>query len=151
MQRIAVATWKGGPRAGEGSITTASHVIEHAPYAFTSGAHHDACTSPCEMLAAAHASCLSLAVASELTRLGHIPQAVTTEAIYTMDLRENLWSIVSAHLDVTVRTGEFELEPLQLLIERADSLCPIGRALHPDIKLSRSIHLEQAFALAPSE
>lgn len=146
MQRIAIATWKGGPRAGEGSITTASHVIEHAPYAFTSGAHNDACTSPCEMLAAAHASCLSLAVASELTRLGHIPQSVTTEAIYTMDLLNNHWTIMAAHLDVTVR-GDIEEKPLQLLVEGADTMCPISRALHPDIKVSRSTHAEAAFAL----
>jgi osmotically inducible protein OsmC len=150
MQRIAVATWKGGPRAGQGSISTASRVIEHAPYAFASGAHHEACTSPCEMLAAAHASCLSLAIAAELTDLDRMPQAVTTEAVYSMDQHEGQWSVVAAHLDVLVRINDMGPQELQDLVQRAELLCPITRALNPEIKITLEARLEPAFALAHS-
>ena len=150
MQRVAKAVWKGGPRAGQGTITTASHVIEEAPYAFQSGAHYEPSTSPCEMLAAAHASCVSLAIASELTQMERLPQAVTSEAVYTMQQIDTKWEIVSAHLDVAVRVADINPKELHELVLRAEAECPITRALNPKIKITMDVRLEPAWALAHS-
>lgn len=147
MQRIATATWKGGPRAGEGHITTASGVMENAPYAFTSSAHNEVCTSSCELLAAAHASCMSLSLAAVLTEAGHIPQAITTEAIYTMDKVEERWSMVAVALTTSAKVPDIDKDEFDRLLARAQDLCPLSRALHPDVQVTVEAHLENAFVM----
>jgi len=58
MIRSAVATWKGSPAVGEGSVSTTSGVLSKALYSFGSSTGNEPCTSPSEMLAAALASCM---------------------------------------------------------------------------------------------
>jgi lipoyl-dependent peroxiredoxin len=63
MNRKATATWKGGPRAGEGTITTASGVFDKAFYTSGTSTMDIPCTNPAEILAAAEAGCVSMMVA----------------------------------------------------------------------------------------
>ena len=79
MIRSAVAIWKGGPGAGEGTVSTASGIISNALYSFGSGTGNEPCTSPSEMLAAAVASCMSLMVAREMAKAGLKDKYVKTE------------------------------------------------------------------------
>ncbi len=147
MQRIATATWKGGPRAGEGHITTASGVVDSAPYALTASAHNEVCTSSCELMAAAHASCMSLSLATVLAEAGHVAQAISTEAIYTMDKVDGRWVITSAHLDTTAKVPDIDSEEFQQLFARAQELCPLSKALSPSIELKAEAHLEPAWIM----
>src|SRR5256885_14583145 len=66
MKRLATAIWKGGRRAGEGTVSTASGVFNNVLFTASTSHEEFPCTCPSEMLAAAAGSCVSLMVAKEL-------------------------------------------------------------------------------------
>src|SRR5271167_5002165 len=101
MIRSAVATWSGGPGAGEGFVTTSSGVITNALYSFGSSTGNEPCTSPSEMLAAAVGSCMSLIIAQELAKLGIRNELVKTEAELTLEEHKGRWQVTGVELRAT--------------------------------------------------
>ena len=80
MKRHATATWKGGPRAGEGTISTASGVFDKAIYTGGTTSMDIPCTNPAEILAAAEAACVSMMVAKELGKEGITAEHIETRS-----------------------------------------------------------------------
>jgi len=139
MKRSAVAVWKGGPGAGEGSVSTPSGVINKVLYSFSSGTGNEPCTSPSEMLAAAVASCTSLMVAQEMVRAGIHEDYVQTECVLTLEEHKNRWEIGGVELNVT-STGPAELtERFLEACKKAKHRCPISSALKVPIKLTAAL------------
>ena len=141
MQRIATAIWKGGPRAGEGTVATATGILENIPYAFSYGAHIYACTSPCELLAAAHASGVALALSAELTRAGYIPQHIETEAVISMEEAGSNWRITASHVNLRARVPEIELFRFEEIAETATDICPVSVMLGASMKVTLNAEL----------
>lgn len=138
MIRSATAVWRGGPGAGEGSVTTSSGVI-NALYSFASGFNEEPCTSPGEMLAAAQASCLSLMFTQELAKAGIRPQCVTTHADLTVKEVDGLWTITDIHLRVSVEAQEVEQERFNKIAESARARCPITRVLKANVTIDAGL------------
>lgn len=135
MIRNATAVWRGGPGAGEGSVSTSSGVIKNALYSFASGSGNDPCTSPGEMLAAAQASCISLMFAQELARAGVRPHEIRTNARLKIEEIEDLWTITEVQLDVSVDADDIDPEAFKTIAETARMRCPISRALNATITM----------------
>jgi lipoyl-dependent peroxiredoxin len=142
MQRIATAIWKGGPRAGEGTISTATSTLDHVPYAFTHSAHNDACTSPCELLAAAHASGVALALSAELTRAGYIPQQIETEAVISMEQEGSNWRITGSHINLRAKVPDIDSLRFQQIADLATDICPISVMLGASMKVTLESELD---------
>ena len=75
MASKASAVWTGSLKEGKGTISTATGVLNNANYSFatrfegaTSG------TTPEELIAAAHASCFSMALGAQLGGAGLTPE-----------------------------------------------------------------------------
>ena len=67
MASKASAVWTGSLKEGKGTISTATGVLKDAKYSFATrfeGA--DSGTTPEELIAAAHASCFSMALGAQL-------------------------------------------------------------------------------------
>ena len=145
MIRSAVAIWKGkrGVAAGEGSVSTSSGVINNALYSFGSGTGDEACTSPCEMLAAAVASCMSLMVASEMAKAGLQDEYVKTESQLTLEEEKGRWDIIEIKLSVVASVPEVHANKFQQVAESAKAKCPISRALKVPIKMTVKEELEK--------
>lgn len=135
MIRNAYAVWRGGPGAGEGSVSTSSGVIQNALYSLSSGSGSEPCTSPGEMLAAAHASCISLMFAQELACAGFKPEIVKTNARMRVEEIESQWTITEIHLDVSVHARDIAPEVFQHVAELAKARCPITRVLKTKITM----------------
>lgn len=133
MFREAHATWKGGPYAGEGAVSTPSGVLSNATYAFGSLAGAAPFTTPCELMAAAVASCMSTVLAQEMAKAGLKPVAIDTYAILTLNDVENQWRITNARLTITARTTDPESSRFQQVVESARRLCPILSSLNLDL------------------
>jgi osmotically inducible protein OsmC len=133
MFREAHAIWRGGPYAGEGAVSTPSGVLNNATYAFGSLAGFERLTSPCEMLAAAIASCMATTVAIEMAKVGIKPAVVDTYAVLTLDNANEKWRITNSHLEITVRTTESQSSRFQEAVESARRECPIAAALKLDL------------------
>jgi len=80
IERNAHATWEGDLRGGSGRFDTGSgaisgHEVTHASRFEDSGGK----TSPEELIAAAHATCFSMALAGGLAKAGHPKLSVRGE------------------------------------------------------------------------
>ena len=69
MKRSATANWKGGLKAGKGTFSSASGTFSNVPYDFAQRFETGTGTSPEELIAAAHASCFSMALSAELEKV----------------------------------------------------------------------------------
>lgn len=135
MKRRAVATWKGGPRAGEGTVTTGSGTIQNL--LFTAGTSTDGfpCTCPSEMLAAAAASCVSLMIARELAQTSIPTDHVTTTAELEIVETPAGWTVKGIAMRVAAAVGEVDEREFHQAIERARGNCAISNALQVPISL----------------
>ena len=146
MNRSAVAVWKGGPGAGEGSVSTSSGVISNALYSFGSGTGNEPCTSPSEMLAAAVASCVSLMVAREMAKAGLKDEYVKTEARLTLEEKKNRWEITTVYLNVVAAVPEIHAKKFQHVVDTAKAKCPITGALKVPVEMTVREELEANLA-----
>ena len=144
MKRRAIATWKGGPRAGEGTVSTGSGTFQNI--LFTAGTSTDGfpCTCPSEMLAAAAASCVSLMVARELSleRLpaGHVTTTAEVEIVET----PAGWTVTGVQMKVAAAVEEVDERKFHDAIERARRNCAISNALQVPIQLKVEIETAKA-------
>lgn len=136
MKRTATAVWVGGPRAGEGSVCTASGVFDKVIYTFGTSAIDMPCTNPLEMLAAAEASCMALMVAAELAADGITSERIETRADLTVaPQNHDHWSVPKIHLTVTGQVPEVETERFEQAVQRAKAGCPVTRSLKAEITM----------------
>lgn len=135
MIRSATATWKGGPGAGDGTVSTSSGVISNALYSFGSSNGNEPCTSPSEMLAAAVASCVSLMVAQEMARAHLKPEDVTTESVLKLEETRGRWRISEIDLNVSAHLEEKDAQTFIEAAKRAKAKCPISHALKVPVKM----------------
>jgi osmotically inducible protein OsmC len=132
LKRTSTAVWHGTGPKGTGTITTLSGALKDAPYGFnTRFASEDgkAGTNPEELIAAAHASCFTMALAFQLTGAGHEPTELNTTAVVSMDKLDAGWTIVSIALETTGTVPGVDAAKFQALADDAKKNCPISRAL----------------------
>jgi osmotically inducible protein OsmC len=132
LKRTSTAVWRGNGPKGTGAISTLSGALKDQPYGFnTRFASEDgkAGTNPEELIAAAHASCFTMAVAFEVTKANHEPTELTTVATVSMDKQDAGWSITGIHLDLAGAVPGITAEQFQTFADTAKKNCPISRAL----------------------
>jgi osmotically inducible protein OsmC len=130
MKRSASAVWTGGGvKAGSGHISSESGVLSNARYGFTSRFENEKGTNPEELIAAAHASCFSMALSGKLEEAGLIPESIQTKATLSLDKLDAGWTVTAIHLDVTARVPGADAAKFQAAAEKAKSSCPISRLL----------------------
>ncbi|HEX9092720.1 MAG TPA: OsmC family peroxiredoxin, partial [Coriobacteriia bacterium] len=103
IERRAHATWEGDLRNGSGQFDlTSSGAVTGQPVTFASRFEPEAGgkTSPEELIAAAHATCVSMALANGLAEDGHAPKQLETDAVCTLDQTDAGFRITSMHLTV---------------------------------------------------
>jgi OsmC subfamily peroxiredoxin len=83
MERKATAIWRGDVRSGRGSLLTESTSLHQAQYSFGTRFEDGVGTNPEELLAAAHAWCLAMAVSSQLGKIGLRPERLEATATIT--------------------------------------------------------------------
>lgn len=137
-KRHATVVWNGGLTDGSGIITyVSSGVISRLPVSWASRTSaHDGKTSPEELLAAAHASCFSMALSARLAKNGTPPTRLDTKAEVTFDQVDGGWKVASSHLTVTGDVPGIDEATWQRLAEDARDNCPISQALKGNVELS---------------
>jgi osmotically inducible protein OsmC len=139
INRKAGALWTGDSRSGKGSISTESKALFEQPY--THKMRFDGSqvtgTNPEELIAAAHAACFSMALASTLKKNGHDPVQVETTATITMMSQNGNNEISAMYLHVRADVPGLENDAFQELISTADEHCPVSNLLRDglDIKI----------------
>lgn len=132
LKRTSTAVWRGNGPKGNGNVTTLSGALKEQPYSvntrFTSEDGR-AGTNPEELIAAAHASCFTMATAFQITNAGLEPTELKTVATVSMDKQDPGWTIVGIHLDLQGTVPGIDAAKFNELAEAAKKGCPISRAL----------------------
>jgi len=134
MKRTAKAHWNGTLTEGKGEITTQSTVLNNIQYSFKTRFADGIGTNPEELIAAAHAGCFTMAVASQLSKAGFTPGDLATEA--TLDLDMQALTISGTHLELkgSVVKG-LDKAKFKEIAEGAKANCIISKALTVPITL----------------
>ncbi len=136
--RRATATWSGDLPTGHGTVTAATTGIfrDQATSWDARTAEPGGLTSPEELLAAAHASCFSMACSNILAKAGTPVERLEVEVATTADKREAGWTVISAVITVRgVVPGATE-ESFRAAAEQAKDGCPISRALKGNVEMT---------------
>jgi osmotically inducible protein OsmC len=126
--RQAQAEWHGNLARGDGKMAFGSGAFEGA-YSFASRFEEGEGTNPEELIAAAHAGCFSMQLASLLSQAGHVPDSVETTAKVHLDKDDGGFSITRSELTTEVKAEGLEDEELQTHAKEAEKTCPVSRAL----------------------
>ena len=126
MIRTAKAHWQGDLKTGKGTLSTQSGVLDKTNYSFKARfEENEKGTNPEELLAAAHAGCFTMWVASNLTKKGLNPSSLDTIASLTM---ENA-AITGVHLSITGSVDGISKEDFTEVTKDAEKNCIISKAL----------------------
>jgi lipoyl-dependent peroxiredoxin len=135
--RHASVVWNGGLTDGSGMITyLSSGVVSRLPISWASRTSaHDGRTSPEELLAAAHASCFSMALSVRLAKNGTPPTQLDVRAEVTFDNASGGWKVTTSKLIVTGQVPDIDEATFQRLAEDAKENCPISQAIKGNVEL----------------
>jgi osmotically inducible protein OsmC len=139
--RQSSAVWKGGLKDGKGLVTVGKGIWEGA-YSFASRFETGTGTNPEELIAAAHAGCLSMALAAALDRAGTPAESVTTRASATLDKVGDAFRIRKMRLEVRGRVPGVSAAAFKETAEKAKDGCPISNALKGNVTFELDAQLE---------
>ena len=137
IERNAHTTWEGDLRSGSGRFDVGSGAITGQEVTFASRFEQPGGkTSPEELIAAAHATCFSMALAGGLARAGHAPTRLETDAVCTLEQTDAGFRITSMQLSVRGEVDGLDEDAFRAAAQEAEEGCPITNALSDSIEIS---------------
>jgi len=134
MKRKASATWKGDLKQGHGSFNAQSGAFLKLPFSFATRFENQQGTNPEELIAAALASCYSMALSLALSK-GQKVEEITTDASLSLEQVDGQWTITSIHLDTKAKVLGISDDKFQEVAKKTKEDCPVSRALQVPITL----------------
>jgi osmotically inducible protein OsmC len=134
-ERRAHVVWEGDLPGGNGSVTAdSSKVLEEVPVTWASRVERpDGKTSPEELIAAAHASCYSMAFSNVLAQKDAPPVRLEVEAVATFDADQV--KITTVDLNVRGEVPGMSDEEFDAAAHEADQACPVSNALRNNVEI----------------
>jgi osmotically inducible protein OsmC len=130
----ASAVWEGGLKSGRGRFTAASGSFQ-GDYSFPTRFEGAKGTNPEELIAAAHAACLSMALSAGLERAGTPATRITTKASCTIDKVGDGFKITRMRLEVTGQVPGMDQAGFAKAAESAKQGCPVSQALQGNVPM----------------
>ncbi len=135
MKRTATATWQGGLKDGKGTFSVESGTIKDQKVTFRTRFEDAPGTNPEELIAAAHASCFSMALSAQLGERGITPASIESTCTVTF---ENL-TLTKSLLVTTVKAPGADKSKVEEAAAAAKAGCPISKVLKLDIALELTV------------
>jgi len=137
MASKASAVWPGSLKEGKGTISTATGVLKNANYSFaTRFEGSESGTTPEELIAAAHASCFSMALGAQLGGAGLTPEKIETQAAVTLGKVEGGFAITKIALTTTAKVPGASQEVFAKAAADAKAGCPISKLFANNTEIS---------------
>lgn len=133
------AEWKGDLRTGSGTFTAGDTIA--GDYSFKSRFEDGPGANPEQLIAAAHASCFSMALSNMLAEAGCPPDSVRTDATVTLRPVDGAPTITKIALVTVARVPGLDDAAFQEHAAAAKAGCPVSRALAsvPEITLDATL------------
>jgi osmotically inducible protein OsmC len=139
-ERRAEVTWQGDLTGGSGEVErVGSGTFGGLDVTWASRTEEPGGkTSPEELIAAAHASCFSMALAGGLARAGNPPEKLSTSATVTFVPGTGITRSV---LEVEGRVPDMDEDAFRSAAEEAKDACPVSQALKGNVELEVTARL----------
>jgi osmotically inducible protein OsmC len=136
----ASAVWEGRLRDGRGHFTAGSGVFA-GDYSFTTRFEGAKGTNPEELIAAAHAACLSMALAAGLDGAGTPATKISTKASCTIDKVGDGFRITRMQLEVRGEVPGLADDGFRAAAESAKQGCAVSAALQGNVQMELDARL----------
>jgi osmotically inducible protein OsmC len=133
------AEWQGDLKSGKGTFTAGDTIS--GQFSFRSRFEDGPGANPEQLIAAAHASCFSMALSNALAEAGTPPTSVTTDAVVTLRLLDGIPTITKIELSTVGVVPGLDEAGFQAQAAEAKKGCIISRALAavPEITLEATL------------
>ena len=144
ITRFAETTWQGDLTSGSGTIDyVSSGAFTRMPVTWASRTEdHNGRTSPEELIAAAHASCFSMAFSSQLAKNGTPATKLDIRCVVSFDKGDAGWGISKSELTVRGTVPGLDQAKFAELANVAKDGCPVSQALKGKVALSVTATLD---------
>lgn len=136
--RTAHALWNGDLQSGSGVVSAVtSKTFDGLSVSWKARTEEPGgSTSPEELVAAAHASCFSMALAAGLGGGGTPPTRLEVDATVTFEQAGQGWKVSSSALRVVGTVPGLDVEGFRAAAEAAKDGCPISQMMTGNVALS---------------
>jgi osmotically inducible protein OsmC len=95
-------------------------------------------TTPEELIAAAHASCLAMSIEATLAKERFAVEGLDVEAVVGLDRSANGFKITESVLKVRAKNPQkgLEIAKFREIVQRAEQTCPVSLALRNNVKVT---------------
>ena len=133
------AEWKGDLPSGTGTFTAGDTIS--GGYTFKSRFEDGPGSNPEQLIAAAHASCFSMALANILAQAGSPAESIRTDAVVTLRFVDGAPTITKIALTTAGRVPGVDAATFTEHAQTAKATCPVSRALAsvPEVTLEASL------------
>jgi osmotically inducible protein OsmC len=143
FDRKAGVLWTGDLTTGKGLISTESQALFELPYSYSTRFGDEVGLNPEELIAAAHAACFSMSVASTLKKNGFNPVQTETTATCTTTTGDGDTQITHMQLHVRCEVPDIDEDRFNEIVRQADEDCPVSNLLRNGLQIEISTALIQ--------
>ena len=137
--RSGSAIYDGFGKDGKGHVSTQSGVLNDSPYGFNTRFEDEPGTNPEELIAAAHASCFTMALSFALAKAGYSTGRLETTAKVTLDKDGDGFSITRSDLTLTGTVDGIDPASFARIATEAKANCPVSKVLNAEITLTHDL------------
>lgn len=139
INRSGSAVWSGGLKDGKGAISTQSGALDAHPYGFAARFEGVPGTNPEELIAAAHASCFTMALSLILGEAGLTADKMETSAVVTLEQQDGGFAITASKLTLRATIPGTDDATFQALAAKAKAGCPVSKLMNAQISLDAEL------------
>lgn len=134
------ARYEGFGKDGKGQVSTQSGVLSDQPYGFATRFEDAPGTNPEELIAAAHASCFTMATSFALARAGYSDGTLETDCAVTLEKDGDGFKISKSALILKATITGIDEGEFFRIADEAKAGCPVSKLLNCEITLDRSLN-----------
>src|SRR5947209_15046198 len=130
IKRSADVAWEGTIARGEGRLSGGSGAFAAFPVTAASRfGEPQGKTTPEELIAAAHATCFTMALGSILAGAHTPPERLAVSAVCTLDEVDGTYTITTSELEAVGHVPGIDEAAFERAVRQAEQICPVSRAL----------------------
>ena len=138
--RTGSAKYEGFGKDGKGHVTTQSAILSDTPYGFNTRFGDEPGTNPEELIAAAHASCFTMALSFALAGAGFADGTLETSAKVTLDKEGDGFKISKSALTLKATVPGIDEAQFAEIAKGAEQNCPVSKVLNAEITLDYTLN-----------
>jgi len=144
IKRKASARYEGFGKDGDASVSTGSGVLSDQRYGFGTRFGDEPGTNPEELIAAAHASCFTMALSFALAKEGYTDGTLETSAEVTLEKEGEGFRITRSDLTLKAQVDGIDEAKFAAIADDAKANCPVSKLLKAEVTLTQELVREPA-------